>query len=193
VSDRIVRKIFLGPHKFPLEGAVVDTGTTPVVVPRPLAAWAGVDLSQPVSKARIEGFGSRKGKDGKKTALTGKVFRAFVKVSGSRCATETDVFVPDSDEWRKVLVGSRFLQQTGARISYRETPHRVTCPTPKRENPALEERFVSFGEYPLGHWPPPATMRCSACGRTVPTVRGGKLRAHDFQYRRCVGSGARVP
>jgi ribosomal protein S14 len=32
-------------------------------------------------------------------------------------------------------------------------------------------------------------VRCRTCGRHVAVVRGGKLRAHDFNYRRCAGSG----
>lgn len=40
--------------------------------------------------------------------------------------------------------------------------------------------------------PSPLGVRCPACGRVVRIVRGGRLRAHDFQYRRCVGSGAGV-
>jgi hypothetical protein len=195
MSDRILRTILLGPHKVPLAAAVIDTGTALVVVPRPLAKWAEINLGRRVRGGEIEGFGSKTDKRGKKTALKGSVFRALVEVEGSGCSTETEVFVPDSDEWRDVLVGSRFFQQTGARILYDETPHRVACdPAPKRrrrENPAVEH-FVSYGEYPLGNWPPPSSMRCQACGRTVPVVRGGKLRAHEFQHRRCAGSGARV-
>lgn len=35
----------------------------------------------------------------------------------------------------------------------------------------------------------PSLVRCWSCGRSVPLVRGGLLKAHDFQYRRCAGSG----
>ena len=35
----------------------------------------------------------------------------------------------------------------------------------------------------------PAKVRCRVCSRPVPLVRGGRLKAHDSNYRRCTGSG----
>ncbi len=60
----------------------------------------------------------------------------------------------------------------------------------RRRRPNWRPRFQ--GAQGVPHVPPPLGTRCPTCGRVVRLVRGGRFRAHDFMYRRCVGSGALV-
>lgn len=153
MARRIMKRVRLeranGGRRPVVLDAVIDTGTGPTVIP-PLIAWR-LDLEAT-------------GEDGSLTIAGKKREGAFVRVrvavlGTSKCDAVVEGFVPEEWEFGFAIVGSLFLQQTGAVIRYDRaqkgrggTPtHPVLCgrtvkvfPVPPAANPRED---VSFGVY----------------------------------------------
>jgi hypothetical protein len=185
VSDYLLRQVEVGTSRKARSGvlgdAVVDTAAPFTVVPLDWAREAGIPLG-PISTTGLPVGALRP------LFRTG---RAVVRFTG-RPAHEITVHVPES-AWHRtfgghVLLGTNFLQLAKARIDYRRKVrgrHPVTSNPP---DPILQDYPVTPGALRI----PGMTVLCPECGRSVRVVRGGRLKAHDFRYARCAGSGWKV-
>lgn len=63
-------------------------------------------------------------------------------------------------------------------------------PNPPYTARAVQDAIDRNDYLPVPPVPRAAGRRCPACGRVVRVVRGRRIKAHDFRYRRCPGSGA---
>ena len=95
--------------------AIIDTGIKRAVVPRKTAESVGARPTGRRGTLKILG-----------KTYSGEIMRMNVCLPAGDCEAEAEAFVPDGNQLRKTIVGSRFLQETGATIVYKGK-HPVFC------------------------------------------------------------------
>ena len=172
--------------------AIVDSASPHSILPEDWAKAVGVRLGPVMPDTRrIAG-----------REFLYRVGKVDVSLAGG-CKGEETVLVPFQDAWHSdprfggcLLLGSQFLQRARARIDYGKKyrgEHVVSC---RKSNPD-DETLSSFEvvpevqSFPVQPWGR-VVAECPVCHRRVPLVRGGKVRAHDYRYERCRGSGTKV-
>lgn len=162
--------------------AIVDTAAPFTVLPLEWALRAGVKLGPVAPNALPVG----------KDRPPYRPAKAVVRLTGHP-EHEIDVRVPETpwhgEHGDMALLGSNFLQPAKAKIDYSRTVrgrHPVTSNPPPV--PSAEPIFNDYPVTPESLRIPGARVVCPSCRRSILVVRGGKLKAHDFNYRRCPGS-----
>jgi predicted aspartyl protease len=107
--------------------ALIDTGTPHSILPREVALTVGTMPTGKTGTLRIKGKSLRVAK-----------YRADIEIASGGCRADVEVLVPETDTETTAIIGSLFLQQTGATIVYRDG-HPVFC----TDGPFTEESWAA--------------------------------------------------